>query len=102
VLAQNPRIFLLDEPTNQLDPNHQIEALQLLRARADAGAAVIVTLHDPNLAARFADHALLIGGACDWRWGSVAETLTSAHLSELYDTRFEELDAKGRRVFYQA
>ena len=102
VLAQNPRIFLLDEPTNQLDPNHQIEALQLLRARADAGAAVIVTLHDPNLAVRFADHALLIGRAGDWRWGSVAQTLTSAHLSELYDTRFDELDAKGRRVFYQA
>jgi iron complex transport system ATP-binding protein len=74
----------------------------LLRARADAGAAVIVTLHDPNLAARFADHALLIGKAGDWRWGRVAETLTAAHLSELYDTRFDELDAKGRRVFYQA
>jgi iron complex transport system ATP-binding protein len=102
VLAQNPRIFLLDEPTNQLDPNHQIEALRLLRARADAGAAVIVTLHDPNLAARFADHALLIGKAGDWRWGSVAETLTSVHLSELYDTRFDEIDAQGHRVFYQA
>jgi len=102
VLAQNPRIFLLDEPTNQLDPNHQIEALQLLRARADAGAAVVVTLHDPNLAARFADHALLIGRAGDWRCGSVVETLTSAHLSELYDTRFDELEAKGRRVFFQA
>jgi iron complex transport system ATP-binding protein len=102
VLAQNPRIFLLDEPTNQLDPNHQIEALQLLRARADAGAAVIVTLHDPNLAARFADHALLIGKAGDWRWGSVAQILTSVHLSELYDTRFDEIDASGHRVFYQA
>jgi iron complex transport system ATP-binding protein len=102
VLAQNPRIFLLDEPTNQLDPNHQIEALQLLRARADAGAAVIVTLHDANLAARFADHALLIGRTGDWRWGTVAETLTSSHLSELYDTRFDELDANGRRLFYQA
>jgi len=34
-LAQTPpRIFLLDEPTNQLDPNHQLEALQLLRERA--------------------------------------------------------------------
>ncbi len=36
VLAQTPRLFLLDEPTNQLDPNHQLEALQLLRERADA------------------------------------------------------------------
>ena len=74
VLAQTPRLFLLDEPTNQLDPNHQLEALSLLRERADAGAAVVVTLHDPSLAARFADHALLIGKGGDWRCGTAAET----------------------------
>jgi iron complex transport system ATP-binding protein len=102
VLAQSPRLFLLDEPTNQLDPNHQLEALQLLRERTDAGGAVIVTLHDPNLAARFADHALLIGRDGDWRCGSVAEILTAQHLSQLYDTRFEAAELGGRRVFFQA
>jgi iron complex transport system ATP-binding protein len=103
VLAQDPQLYLLDEPTNQLDPNHQLEALQLLRARADAGAAVVVTLHDPNLAARFADQALLIGRAGDWQCGSAAEILTADHLSELYQTRFEELEADdGRRLFFQA
>jgi len=102
VLAQTPRLFLLDEPTNQLDPNHQLEALQLLRERTDAGSAVIVTLHDPNLAARFADHALLIGRDGDWRCGSVAEILTAPHLSQLYDTRFDAAELGGRRVFFQA
>ena len=102
VLAQTPRIFLLDEPTNQLDPNHQLEALRLLRERADAGAAVIVTLHDPNLAERFADAALLIGKDGEWRCGRVADTLTPQHLSTLYDTRFEVVEIGGRRVFYQA
>ena len=102
VLAQTPRIFLLDEPTNQLDPNHQLEALQLLRERADAGAAVVVTLHDPNLAERFADAALLIGKDGDWRCGRVADILTTQHLSALYDTRFEAVEIGGRRVFYQA
>jgi iron complex transport system ATP-binding protein len=102
VLAQTPRIFLLDEPTNQLDPNHQLEALQLLRERADGGAAVIVTLHDPNLAARFADAALLIGKDGDWQCGRVADILTAQHLSTLYDTQFEAAQIGGRRVFFQA
>jgi iron complex transport system ATP-binding protein len=102
VLAQTPRIFLLDEPTNQLDPNHQLEALQLLRERADAGAAVIVTLHDPNLAERFADAALLIGKDGDWQCGRAADILNPQHLSALYDTRFEAVEISGRRVFYQA
>jgi iron complex transport system ATP-binding protein len=102
VLAQKPQVFLLDEPTNQLDPNHQLEALQLLRVRADAGAAVVVTLHDANLAARFGDHALLIGRDGAWTWGTTREILTSRHLSDLYATRFEDFDAGARRIFYQA
>lgn len=102
VLAQTPRIFLLDEPTNQLDPNHQLEALQLLRAQADASAALVVTLHDPNLAVRFADQALLIGRDGRWRCGAAAEILTAAHLSELYDTQFQSADIGGRRVFFQS
>ena len=102
ILAQTPRIFLLDEPTNQLDPNHQLEALRLLRERADGGAAVIVTLHDPNLAERFADAALLIGKDGAWRCGRVADILTPEQLSSLYDTRYEAVEIHGRRVFYQA
>jgi iron complex transport system ATP-binding protein len=101
VLAQDPRVYLLDEPTNHLDPSHRIEALQLLRARANGGAAVIVTLHDPNLAARFADQALLIGEHGDWSFGQASQTLTASSLSQLYATQFQCVEQDGRRIFFQ-
>ena len=89
-------------PAPTRHPNHQLHALQLLRDRADAGAAVVVTLHDPNLAARFADDALLIGKEGSWQHGHVADTLSAKNLSSLYDTRFEAAELNGRRVFFQA
>ncbi len=102
VIAQSPKIYLLDEPTNQLDPQHQREALTLLRRRADEGAAVIATLHDANLAVRFADHALLIGEDGLWNYGTVAETLTAENLSILYKTQFIAVESSGLRGYLQA
>jgi iron complex transport system ATP-binding protein len=102
LLAQQPAIFLLDEPTNHLDPHHQLAVLGLFRALADAGRTVVTTLHDPTLAARFADRVLLLFGDGRWSLGAVATTLTSAALSELYVTPMIELGQDGRRVFISA
>jgi iron complex transport system ATP-binding protein len=54
--------LLLDEPTSMLDPLHQHTTLQAVRAFADRGAAVLVILHDLNLAARYCDRLLLLEG----------------------------------------
>ena len=100
LLAQDPAVFLLDEPTNHLDPHHQVAVLSLFRELADAGRAVIATLHDPTLAARFADRALLLSGDGSWSAGSVAEELTAARLSKLYVTPVLEIQHPGgHRVF---
>jgi len=57
--------LLLDEPTSMLDPLHQHTTLQAVRSFADRGAAVLVILHDLNLAARYCDRILLLeGGRC--------------------------------------
>lgn len=99
LLAQDPALFLLDEPTNHLDPHHQLAVLSLFRGLADSGRAVIATLHDPTLAARFADHALLLSGDGSWTAGPVGQQLTSSRLSELYFTPVQEIRHNGRRVF---
>ncbi|WDY58715.1 heme ABC transporter ATP-binding protein [Pseudomonas sp. PSKL.D1] len=57
--------LLLDEPTSMLDPLHQHTTLQAVRRFADRGAAVLVILHDLNLAARYCDRILLLeSGRC--------------------------------------
>jgi iron complex transport system ATP-binding protein len=102
LLAQQPATFLLDEPTNHLDPHHQLAVLRLFRKLADAGSTVVTTLHDPTLAARFADRVLLLHGDGRWTLGPVDTALTTQSLSDLYLTPMLELGENGRRVFVTA
>lgn len=99
VLTQDPLVYLLDEPTNHLDPHHQLDVLQLFRARANDGRAVIASLHDATLAAQFADRSLLLFGEGRWLFGASEEILTAANLSQLYRTPINEIGYRGRRVF---
>ena len=99
VLAQDPAVLLLDEPQNHLDPHHQLDVLKLLRARADSGRAVVATLHDPSLAARFADQTLLLFGDGRWAFGPTATTLTATALCAIYQVEVSEVEVAGRRIF---
>jgi len=61
LLAQEPKLLLLDEPTSNLDLRHQYEILKLLKKFArERKMTVIAILHDLNQALRFADKFLLI------------------------------------------
>ncbi len=60
VLAQDPRILLLDEPLAHLDLLHQLSAMRLLKRRARQGRAVVVVLHDLALAWRLCDRFLVL------------------------------------------
>jgi iron complex transport system ATP-binding protein len=99
VLAQNPDVYLLDEPSNQLDPQHQLAVLQLFQQRSRSGKTVIASLHDVNLAARFADHCLLLYGDGRWQLGETRAVLNPANLSELYATPIEAVAWHDRELF---
>jgi len=99
LLAQDAGVCLLDEPTNHLDPQHQLGVLQLFRERADGGKAIVASLHDPTLAARFADDALLLHGDGRWDFGPCPDVLTEERLSALYGSPLHEVAWRGRRVF---
>jgi iron complex transport system ATP-binding protein len=59
-LAQEPQVLLLDEPTASLDLRQEIHVLDLVRQLAGDGLAVIASLHDLRLAARYADRLLVL------------------------------------------
>jgi iron complex transport system ATP-binding protein len=99
ILTQAPGVYLLDEPTNHLDPQHQLDTLRIFRRAADDGAGVIASLHDVNLAARFADRCLLLFGDGRWELGPAAEILNESRLEEVYATPMEAVDWRGGRLF---
>ncbi|WP_296605391.1 ABC transporter ATP-binding protein [Nocardioides sp.] len=61
MLAQDPSILLLDEPTTYLDIAHQVDLLDLLAELNERrGTTVVMVLHDLNLAARYAHHLVVM------------------------------------------
>jgi iron complex transport system ATP-binding protein len=99
LLAQDPEVFLLDEPINHLDPHHQLDVLKLLREKAHAGRTVVMSLHDAGLAARFSDHVLLLFGNGEWLSGPTAEVLTPTTMTRLYGVAVREIAWSGGRTF---
>ena len=85
VVAQQPRVLLLDEPTTYLDVAHQVEVLDLLAGlNRDRGTTVVMVLHDLNLAARYADHLVVMGEGRLLREGAPGEVLTVELVREAF------------------
>ena len=99
LLAQQPRIFLLDEPSSHLDLSHQVALLdRLVQLARSEERALIMALHDVNLATRCCDHALLLdrGSAVA---GPAEQLLTGERLSALYGVPLKTLRDDGRSFF---
>jgi len=84
VLTQDTPLLLLDEPTAALDLRHQERTLRAVRDLADAGACVIVVLHDLNLAAAYADRIVLLEQGRVAADGTPTEVLTVEHIERVY------------------
>ncbi|AOY57146.1 MULTISPECIES: ABC transporter ATP-binding protein [Desulfococcus] len=97
-LAQSPRALLLDEPTSNLDLRNQLEVMDLIRAIAlNQGLSVVVSIHDLNLAVRFADAFLFLK---DHRVHAMVEKedLTADIIREVYGVAVSLRQLDGRTV----
>ena len=84
-LAQGPDALVLDEPTAGLDVASEMGMWELLRREAQTGRGVLLTTHNLNLAARFADRLLLLAGGRLLGEGPPADVLTEPRIREAYD-----------------
>ena len=98
-LAQTPEIYLLDEPSNHLDPRHQLSVASLFAEKAKQGATVVAVLHDINLAQRLADRVLLLYGDGSWRLGPCGDVMTDTNLSELFDVAIDAVPWRDSQLF---
>jgi iron complex transport system ATP-binding protein len=100
LLAQEPRVFLLDEPLQHLDLRHQAHVLELFQRLArDGRRAVAMVLHDLLWPARCCTHALLMHHDGTVAAGTASELLTRENLERLYGTPLAEVNHAGFRCF---
>ncbi|MFC4768686.1 ABC transporter ATP-binding protein [Effusibacillus consociatus] len=98
VLAQEPELLLLDEPTTYLDMFHQLELLTLLNQAQKDGLTWVAVLHDLNLAAQYCDQLLLLSDGKVVQIGRPQEIFSSHLLEEVFGVRVTVVDVPGLPV----
>jgi len=84
-LVQETGTILLDEPTSNLDVCHQMGVMEILRNLADKkGLAIVIALHDLNLAATYCHRLLVLKGGSIYGCGTPGVVLTEDMLRSVY------------------
>ncbi len=85
VLAQEPKSILLDEPISNLDISYQVEILDLIKNLCRQNSlAVVIALHELNLAAQYCDRLILINKGRVYAQGTPGEVITTRNIEEVY------------------
>ena len=88
VLAQEPEVLLLDEPTANLDIHHQVQVLDLIRDLVlEKSLSVVIAIHDLSLAARYCDLLVLLDKGHEVSSGTPEEVLTPGNLRAVFGVK---------------
>lgn len=93
--AQEPDLYLLDEPTSDLDLRHQIttmEKIQDVVKNSERNSSALIAIHDIDIAARFSDQILLIHNGKIHAFGPPQEVLTPEIIAEVFSVDVTILD----------
>lgn len=100
VLAQQPEILLLDEPTTYLDIAHQLEVMEIVeRLNRDYHMTIIMVLHDINHALQYADEIIIIKDGLLKAQGLPAEVMTVDSLAATFGVKADIfVNSQGKKV----
>lgn len=99
-LAQDTEVVLMDEPTNFLDISQRLRVLELARLLADRGKAVVLVVHDLNLALRGADRLAVIAGGQLLAQGEPEAVFTSGILDRAFSTHVKRVMTEDGWQYY--
>jgi len=102
-LTQEPRVLLLDEPTDHLDINHQIEILDLIkRLSKEKEMVVIGVFHDLNIVSQYCDRLILLHKGRIFAAGGAGDVLTGENIEKVYGVKVtvKQDDISGRLIIH--
>lgn len=98
VLAQQPEVMFLDEPTTYLDISHQLEMMKLLKKlNRTSNIGIVMVLHDINQALEVSDRIIIIKKGEKYADGSPQEVITSKMMKEVYEVDCEVVWLDSRK-----
>jgi len=98
VLAQQPEILFLDEPTTYLDVSHQLETMQMVKdLNRKTGVGVVMVLHDLAHAMEVSDHIVVIKDGRKYAEGTPEEVITEKMMKDVYNVDCDVIRLPGRK-----
>jgi len=86
-MAQDPNLFLFDEPTSDLDFWHQIEVMEEIKkliSDKESNKSAIIAIHDINMAIRYADKIILLHNGVIEHFGKPEEVITNENMEQVF------------------
>ncbi len=105
-IAQDPNLFLFDEPTSDLDLKNQIQIMKCIKnliKDSESPKSALIAIHDINIAARYSDKIMLLDNGSVRAFGPPKEVLTEQNIADVFSVKSSvELTDEGyiRVVIY--
>ncbi len=94
-MAVGAPYLLADEPTVSLDPLHQLQVMDIMKAEAKRGTGVLIVLHDLSFALRYCDKLVLLHDHKVLGSGSPTDVLTDANLEKAFQVKVSRWAENG-------